>query len=468
MSSAANLRPLRSVNDSAPEPGPNEATAGAPTQLSGWGHSPVVQGRQLLSEDLEHATRGARLSRGLGRSYGDSSLPASGSDLVVGTPLADRLLSFDPETGLVRAEAGFPLMKLNRVFLPRGWFTPVTPGTHYVTLGGMVAADVHGKNHHVAGCFGDHVTKLRMRVADGRVLECSETQERDLFRATIGGMGLTGHILEVEFCMRRIPSPWIWQESVRTPDFDATLERLQEAGRHWIYTVCWADFLAGGRNLGRGTLMMGRWAEPGQAPRGVPRFRSAPELPFFLPDWFLQTWMVRTFNRLNYTVHGARTHAGIIHPETCFYPLDVVRQWNRLYGKRGFTQYQCVLPTSDGMARPWRLLERLRSLRAPVYLCVIKDCGREGRGMLSFPKPGMSFALDIPIFPGIQPLIDSLNDLVVAEGGRIYLAKDGYTRAEHFRAMEPRLEAWTRVRRQWDPEGKLRSAQSVRVLGDTA
>lgn len=434
--------------------------------LSGWGRHPVVTGHEALSEDLEQITRGVVLTRGLGRSYGDASLPPPGPYRVAGSVLADRLLAFDPDTGILRAEAGCPLWRINRIFLPRGFFTPVTPGTHYVTLGGMVAADVHGKSHHVDGCFGEHVTRLKMRVADGRIIECSDEVERDLFRATLGGMGLTGHILEVDFRLRRIPTPWIWQESVQTPDFDATIERLREGSRQWPMTVCWSDFLNKGPRAGRGIVMMGRWAEPGEAPPQQPRLRRALSLPPVFPSWALQKWMVRVFWWLNYVKHGARVHTGIVHPETFFYPLDVVRDWNRVYGPRGFTQYQAVLPTSGDNSRHRRFLARLHALNAPVFLCVIKDCGPEGKGMLSFPKPGVSYALDLPISAQTQALVDALNEFVIAEGGRVYLAKDAFTRADHFRAMEPRLDAWTRVRRQWDPHGTLRSAQSIRVFGD--
>jgi decaprenylphospho-beta-D-ribofuranose 2-oxidase len=438
------------------------------TTLTGWGRYPRVNGLEVQSENLPEITEQAALSRGLGRSYGDSSLPARAGVPVANTTLADRFLAFDPQTGLLRAEAGTSLLAINRTFLPRKWFPPVTPGTQFVTLGGMVAADVHGKNHHRDGCFGEHVTALRMRVADGRVLECSDDDEPELLRATLGGMGLTGHILEVEFRMRRIASPWIWQESEQTPDFDATIDRLAEAGKSWPMTVCWADFLARGPKAGRGLLMKGRWAEPSEAPAQLPRFRGAPTLPFLLPSWLLQPWMVKVHNELRYLVHGARTRTSIVHPETYFYPLDIVRQWNRLYGKRGFTQYQCVLPEPQKRERHRRFLDLLQSRGAEVFLCVIKDCGPEGKGMLSFPRPGVSYALDMPIGAGTQSLVDALNEYVIAEGGRIYLAKDAFTRAEHFRAMEPRLDAWNRVRRRWDPHGRLRSAQSVRLLGDQA
>ncbi len=436
------------------------------TELSGWGGYPRVCSRERRSEDLERITRGAVLTRGLGRSYGDSSLPPSGAHVVAGSPLADRLLGFDAATGVVRVEAGFPLVALNRLFLPRGWFTPVTPGTHYVTLGGMVAADVHGKNHHVAGCFGEHVRRLRMRVADGRIIECDDGTERDLFRATLGGMGLTGHILEIEFQMQRIASPWIWQESEQVPDLATGLDSLQAASAQWPMTVLWSDFLAPGAAFGRGTLIKGRWAEPHEAPPAPPSWRRAFALPLAAPSWLLQPWMVAAAYLLRYRMHGSRPRVGITHPETFFYPLDFLRDWNRAYGRRGFTQYQVVLPGPASHPRHARFAQALRDHGGQVFLCVIKDCGAEGKGLLSFPKPGISYALDMPVGPTIQTVVDALNEVAAAEGGRIYLAKDAFTRADHFRAMEPRLPAWNAVRRAWDPRGQLKSAQSIRLLGD--
>jgi FAD/FMN-containing dehydrogenase len=305
-----------------------------------------------------------------------------------------------------------------------------------------------------------------MRVADGRIIECSVDTERDLFLATLGGMGLTGHILEVEFQMSAIPTPWIWQESEQVPNFATGLERLQQASKAWPFTVLWSDFLAPGAHFGRGLLMVGRWAEPHEAARPAPRWRRVPAMPVWLPSGLLQPWMVEIVWFLNYWKHGRRPRAGLIHPETYFYPLDILRDWNRVYGRRGFTQYQVVLPGPYDHPRHERFTRVLRERGGHVYLCVIKDCGPEGRGMLSFPKPGVSYALDIPVTDHTQALVDALNDVAVAEGGRIYLAKDAFTRPEHFRAMEPRLDAWTAVRRRWDPHGRLKSAQSVRVLGD--
>jgi FAD/FMN-containing dehydrogenase len=446
-----------------------ESDGATTVELAGWGRYPVLPGRELLGEDLETLTEHATLSRGLGRSYGDASLPPTASSVVAATVLADRILSFSPDSGLTRVEAGFPLWRLNRLFLPRGWFIPVTPGTHFVTIGGMVASDVHGKMHHVEGCFGEHVTQLRIRVTDGRIIECSDQVAPDLFRATIGGMGLTGHILEVEFRMKRIPSPWIVQEVEACPSFDHLLGAIQRAGKTWPFTVAWADFLDLGTHMGRGTLMVGRWAEPHEAPAAPPRFHRPLAVPPVFPSWFLQPWMVRLFNRLNYAVTQRRAGRSIVSPETFFYPLDIARNWNHLYGRRGFTQYQCVLPVSDaGFSAHHRLLDVLRRWRAPVFLAVIKDCGAEGKGLLSFPKPGISYALDLPVDARTQTIVDAINEVVISEGGRIYLTKDAFTRAEHFRAMEPRLPAFEAVRRVWDPERRLRSAQSVRLFGDRA
>jgi decaprenylphospho-beta-D-ribofuranose 2-oxidase len=450
--------------------------------LSGWGRL-SVPGREVRSEDLERITAGAVLTRGLGRSYGDSSLPppspSPGDREVAATPLADRILAFDEETGRLRGEAGLSLLELNRLLLPRGWFVPVSPGTQYVTLGGMVAADVHGKNHHVDGTLGRHVEWLRIRLAGrsggsesdeaGQIVTCSRDERPDLFRATLGGMGLTGHILEVELRMRRIPSPWILQESERHGRLADFLGALKTASREWPYTVGWIDGLSRGRKTGRGILNRGRWAEPGEAPERPPSSRRRLSVPFVLPGFVLSRPPVRAFNTLYFHAHPRRMRRRIVHPESFFYPLDAVLHWNRMYGRRGLTQYQCVLPEPGSTERARRFLERLTELEklgGASFLCVVKDCGEEGEGLLSFPRPGVSIALDLPVRETTTELVARLDELVIREGGRIYLAKDAFTTEDHFRAMEPRLPEFERVRAKYDPEGRIRSAQSVRVLGD--
>jgi FAD/FMN-containing dehydrogenase len=436
-------------------------------ELSGWGRHPVVRGVERLSEDLLTASEGVCLSRGLGRSYGDASLPADATRPVLGTRLADRILAFDPQTGVLRAEAGLSMERINALFPVRGFAAPVSPGTQFVTLGGMVASDVHGKNHHVAGSFGEHVRGLRLRVADGRVLEVSAESEPELFLATLGGMGLTGHILEVEVALERIPSPWILAERERARDLDELVEALRAASRQWPFTVAWADTAVRGAQMGRGFLTRGRWAEPGEAPVQRPSRRRRFDVPVDLPGWVIAPWSIRIFNALWYRRQGDRPWRGIAHPEPFFYPLDAVGHWNRLYGRRGFAQYQCVLPLERDNRIYRRFFDVLTRHGGASPVSVIKDCGAEGRGTLSFPKPGISIALDLPMRGArTQALVDALNEIAIEAGGRIYLTKDALTRREHFAAMEPRLARFDEVRRKWDPERRLKSAQSVRLLGD--
>jgi len=436
--------------------------------LTGWGRLPKP-GKEILSENLEKVTVGATLSRGLGRSYGDSSLPAAKGDKVVNTRLANRILSFDEQTGRMRAEAGLSLAEINRYFLPRGFFSPVTPGTKYVTLGGMVASDVHGKNHHVDGCFGAHVHAMKIRLASDEVVECSPAENADLFYGTIGGMGLLGHILEVEFTMHRIPSPWIWMDSERMPDIDTFLGGLGNAAPRWPMTVGWIDCITTGSSLGRGILMAGRWATPEEAEKNPPAEGPQVTFPVELPNWALNPITGGLFNSLYYWRHLPQRLETLVSPEKFFYPPDAILEWNRAYGSRGFTQYQCVIPRAAGAPAVREFMFLLTKLGGASPLCVIKDCGPESRANLSFPLEGTSIAIDMAVSPSLQGIIDRLNEFVIATGGRIYLTKDQFTRPEHFAKMEERrLPAFFALRDKWDPTRKLRSAQSVRLFGDKA
>jgi FAD/FMN-containing dehydrogenase len=438
------------------------------TMLSGWGRTPWVMGHERLSEDLASACRDAALTRGLGRSYGDASLPARSGGIVAGSRRADCVLAFDRVRGVLRAEAGMSLSDLTELVRPLGWSCPVVPGTGQVTLGGMVAADVHGKNHHVAGTLGQHVTGLLLLVADGRELVVGPTDEPELFDATLGGMGLTGHILEVELQLQAIPSPWIRLEEQPVADLEALLGALRAASDSWPYTVAWVDALATGAALGRGVVMKGRWAETDELVTALPRPPRERTLPFEPPEWALGRTSVGLFDACYYHAHRLRPRRGIVHPDAFFHPLDALHDWNRLYGRRGFVQHQCMLPGDDVADTVRRLLTALVARNGSSFLTVIKDCGAEGRGLLSFPCAGVSVALDLPMRgAATQALIDELNEIVIAASGRIYLAKDALTRPEHFAAMEPRVAAWNTVRRAWDPDGKLKSALSVRLLGDS-
>jgi decaprenylphospho-beta-D-ribofuranose 2-oxidase len=452
-------RPVESLSV---EPGEEE--------IAGWGRHPVGRGRVERPERLALPAGGRPLvPRGLGRAYGDAALPANPGGLVLETTRADRIHSFDPATGRLHCEAGLSLAEILRVFVPRGWFPPVTPGTKFVTVGACVACDVHGKNHHRDGSFGSFVDRVTLCTADGRLVECGPDRERELFLATLGGMGLTGLIVDVTLRLRRVESPWIVLETQGMASLDAMLEGLRLSATHWPYTVGWIDCLARGADLGRGILMRGRHAtqvEAGmrRAPRALPL-----RVPFDAPEWLLNPLFMRWFNRLYAWSHGTALRRRMVPYDAFFYPLDAVGQWNRLYGRRGFFQYQCVLPRAAGPRPVAILLERLGVAGAASFLAVIKDCGPASDAYLSFPMEGTTLALDLPNRGAVtEALVHDLNATVIEHGGRVYLAKDAVTRAEDFARMMPRLAEWRAVRERWDPGHRFRSAQSVRLFGDSA
>ena len=430
--------------------------------LSGWGRV-FGPGREVCSEDLEALTRGATLTRGLARSYGDSSLPHPADGVVASSRLADRILSFDESTGVLRAESGFSLLQLNRTFWKRGFAAPVAPGTQFITLGGMVSADVHGKDHHATGGFGAHASEIRMCLASGDIVTASRTENADLFKATIGGMGLLGHILDVTFKMPRIPSAWVAIETEKMPDLDSYLAGLKEAAKRFPFTMGWIDTLGATGALGRGILMRGRWAEPHEGRPFVPESLRRPGLPFVFPEFAVSRLTVSAFNSFYYGIHPSTMRRRVEHPETFFYPLDAVRHWNRVYGRRGFTQYQCVIPDSAGPEGVKSFVGLLRKTGGSSMVSVIKDCGDEGEGLLSFPMRGTTVAADFPARDHVQSIIDILNAHLIELGGRIYLTKDRYTRAADYRRMDKRIDAFLTVKKKYDPMGRLRSAQSARL-----
>jgi FAD/FMN-containing dehydrogenase len=449
----------------------SEAEAARLEEVAGWGRHPIARALVWRPERLS-VPPGSRplLARGLGRAYGDAAVPASADCHVIATSRADRVLGFDGASGLLTCEAGLSLAEVLRVFLPLGWFPPVTPGTKFVTIGGCVACDVHGKNHHRDGTFGRFVERVRVCVGSGAEVVCGRSLERELFLATVGGMGLTGLITEVTLRLRRVEGPWMVVETERVRDLEAMLEGLRASAEEWPYTVGWIDCLARGRALGRGVLMRGRHAiaaEVGSRPS--PAARASLRVPIDAPEWLLNPWLVRVLNGAYYRRHRAARERRIVSYEEFFYPLDAIGDWNRLYGPGGFLQYQCVLPRAAGSAAVAALLERLSTAGAASFLAVIKACGPASDAYLSFPLEGTTLALDLP-YRGArtETLIHELNGEVVRAGGRIYLAKDAVTRAEDCARMMPRLSEWKPVRDRWDPARRFRSAQSVRLFGDPA
>jgi FAD/FMN-containing dehydrogenase len=395
------------------------------------------------------------IARGLGRSYGDSSL----STAMLDTCYLDHFLSFDADSGLVACSAGVTLDDILRIFVPKGWFLPVTPGTRYVTVGGAIAGDVHGKNHHVEGCFSDHVVGMELLLGNGERLMASPETNEDLFHATCGGMGLTGVIVSATIRLKPIRSSTIKQTTIKTPDLDTVLAAFEE--HHTAtYSVAWIDCLAKGKHLGRSLLMLGEHAEEG----GLRVWKKKPvPVPVDLPGFLMNQLTVKTFNTLYYGRVRKMKQESEIPYTPFFYPLDALDQWNRLYGKGGFVQYQFVLPKSSGIQGLQRILERIANSGKASFLAVLKVFGAENRNHLSFPMEGYTLALDFKAEPTLFKLLEELDHLVVEYGGRINLTKDARMNADVFQAGYPRLQEFEAVREKYHARGKFCSLQSKRL-----
>ena len=439
-------------------------------KLSGWGRYPVLDCRTALlrrREDLGGllARGGTLIARGNGRSYGDAAV---NPDLTVSMLAMDRIWAFDGETGLLTCEAGVLLADILRTFAPQGWFPPVVPGTRFVTVGGMIAADVHGKNHHREGTFGAHVESLTLVLANGELRRCDPAENANLFRATIGGMGLTGVILSASFRLRRIETAYVLQETLAARDLDAVMA-LFEASRDWPHSVAWIDGLARGRALGRALLLRGRPLERRALPARLARAPLHPgqagrlTVPFDAPPALLNPVSVRLFNELYYRLGRARSGTRPVHFEPFFFPLDRIEAWNRLYGRNGFVQYQCVLPKRESPAGIAALLARVVAAGQGSFLGVLKLLGPGRGGLLSFPMEGYTLALDFPLRTGTLPLIDALDAITHAHGGRVYLAKDACCAPERIRRGYPEWTAFQAARAAAGAEATFASGLSRRL-----
>lgn len=430
--------------------------------LSGWGGYPRARCRVHRPErdDLLPALAGL-LPRGLGRAYGDAALdPVDG---VVSTERLDRLLAFDPATGLLEAEAGASLGRIGSTFLDRGWFLPVTPGTKFVTLGGAVAGDVHGKNHHVDGSFSRHVAYLDLVCPTGERIRCSEQERPDLFHATAGGMGLTGLIAQVGLRLAPVPGPWVRVTHHPSRDLEQSFRLLGDPSIQEPYSVAWIDCLARGARLGRSVLMVGEHVAGDRPSPGIaqkPRW----SVPFQLPSFLLNSLSLKAFNEVFYRLQAGKGRPFLATPDAFFYPLDKIDHWNRMYGSAGFLQYQCVLPERTALEGTRVLLERISAAGAASFLAVLKRLGPGGPGHLSFPMAGYTLALDLPFHgPRTLDLLRRLDEVVALNGGRVNLCKDACLDPATFRTMYPRFGEWLEIKRRVDPGFRLQSGLSRRL-----
>lgn len=441
-------------------------------RLSGWGQYHPISCETVRPTRFEDCrtvlseSSGPILTRGLGRSYGDSAVLSDGP-VMLGTGL-NRMLSFDKTTGLLHTEAGASLGEIINAVLPHGWFLPTTPGTKYVTVGGAIAADVHGKNHHADGTFGTWVREFTLLLADGSLRRCTPEENTPLFWATIGGMGLTGHIADVLIQMKSCPSAYYQVSYRRAGNLGAILELLESTGDQYPYSVGWIDCLASGSRLGRSVLMLGQDAEldalsPTQ--REEPFRLAGPprkSVPFPFPSFALNAWSVRAFNELYYARHGNREE--VAHYDTYFYPLDSILHWNRIYGRRGFVQYQALFPPHTAEEGLRLVLETLGRYGLASFLAVIKRSGPANPAPLSYLSEGYTLALDIPnTGDRLLKMTRELDAILLERDGRLYLAKDSLMDAATFAAMYPRKDEFLAIKRDVDPNNRFTSEQARRL-----
>jgi decaprenylphospho-beta-D-ribofuranose 2-oxidase len=425
--------------------------------LSSWGRVEEVRTLAARPERLAElndlmASEGPLLAHGLGRSYGDAPLVAGGGKTIITTRL-NRLLSFDEKSGLLVAEAGVTFAELIEIFLPRGWLTPVSPGTAFVTLGGAIGNDVHGKNHLNAGSMGQHIEWLDLLIPSGEMRRCSRTENASLFFATLGGLGLTGLIVRAALKLKAVPGPLMQVTRHRTQNLDETMSAFNSENE---YQIAWMDVLASGAALGRGLFES---AFPTQGTDSTKTHKFS--VPFNFPNFVLNPFSISLFNKLRYNLLPIGPHQ---QTTTSFlHPLDNILNWNRMYGARGFRQFQAVIPDAEAPRGIRKLLEAIASSRQGSFLATLKKLGPEGEGYLSFPRKGFTLALDFPNNAGLGELLSHLEKVTLDHGGRIYLAKDSALSASGFASMYPKLDKFRTVLAEIDPQAKMDSLMARRL-----
>ncbi len=416
---------------------------GAMSNYQSWGRYPKAKEQTVYhvfgrDDELNCEGNKSLLPRGLGRSQGDSCLNDGG--VLMETSRLDHFISFDDKQGVFRCEAGVTLDEILKFIVPRGWFLPVTPGTKFVTAGGALANDVHGKNHHRAGSFGCHVTQFELVRSGGERLVCSPEQNQEWFRATVGGLGLTGLITWVEMRLIPIESSYIEEEVIRMDGLEDFFGLATESDKEFEYTVAWLDCLSFGKALGRGLFMRGKHALNGSKKLGLATHRKPRvSVPIYVPGWLVNKGSVRAFNEVYYRKQLQRRSEKTIHYDSFFYPLDVVADWNKIYGKRGFFQYQCVVPRECSHEVVPKLLEAIAASGMASFLATMKFFGdASSPGIMSFPRPGVTLAIDFVNYgSSTLGLFQKLDDIVMCAQGAVYPAKDARMSARVFKSSFP-------------------------------
>jgi FAD/FMN-containing dehydrogenase len=436
--------------------------------IANWGNYPVVESNEesfsfpdQLQQLMDDQT--PFIPRGNGRCYGDASL----AKRTISTLKYNKILSFDTAKGIFACESGLTLDQILEVIVPKGWFLPVTPGTKFITVGGAVASDVHGKNHHIDGSFSNHILEMDITLSSKETLTCSPVMNPDLFEATCGGMGLTGIITRISFQLKKMETAFIRQKQIKAANLEELIG-LFETHQHYTYSVAWIDCLKKGAQFGRSILMLGEHAlltdlseKQKQDPLRLPGKKQI-NFPFDLPSWVLNAFTVKAFNYLFYTKNFKKEINSVISYEPFFYPLDAILHWNRGYGKNGFLQYQFVLPleAKQGLVE---ILNRISDKGLGSFLAVLKVFGKQ-ESIISFPKEGYTLALDFPVRPGLLAFLDELDLVVLRYGGRLYMSKDARMKPEVLQSGYPDLGKFKDIVRKYNPDGRIHSLQSDRLF----
>jgi FAD/FMN-containing dehydrogenase len=428
--------------------------------LNSWGMYPIIKNKSIIIEGKNRLKQKLEKEQecipfGNGRSYGDSAL----NNKIIYCKSYNYFLDFDEDSGILHCQSGVLLSEIIEIFVPKGWFLKVTSGTKFVTIGGAIASDIHGKNHHIEGCFSNSVNEFNLMLPNGEIKKCSKFQNKELFLATCGGMGLTGIILDAKISLKKINSKNINQTTIKTKNLKETFEAFEKYS-YLPYSVAWIDCLAKGKEIGKSILMVGDFANDGDLNI---KNRKKLNIPFVFPSFVLNHFSIKIFNWLFYKKTKDRISKQIVDIDTFFYPLDSINNWNRIYGKNGFTQYQFILPKDlsyDGLKE---VLSEISKSKKGSFLAILKLYGEANENYLSFPIKGYSLALDFKIENNLFELLNRLDKIILKYNGKIYLTKDSRISKYTFEQGYPHIEKFRNLRKKYEMDKKFQSLQSKRV-----
>ena len=437
-------------------------------KISGWGNYPsietLIHTPNNRKELLKHLSKGQCIARGNGRSYGDSAINSSNT---IDMKKFNHFLNFNNKNGLLTVQAGILIIDILDNFIKKGWFMPVTPGTKYVTIGGMVAADVHGKNHHKDGSFSEYIQWIDLIDKNQNLIRCSRKKNKDLFFNTIGGMGLTGVILNVCFKLIPIETSWVKQTIIPTKNLEKTIEFFTKY-EQVTYTVAWIDCMSEGEQLGRSLIMLGEHAKLEELPDNIKkkRFenkqRKKIKIMFHFPKFIMNWVFIKLFNIIYYNLGKLKKGENFVDIESFFYPLDSILNWNKIYGRNGFLQFQCVIPTKYSKKAIIEIFKIMKTFGSSSFLAVLKKLGKEN-GSISFPMEGFTLALDFPVSDKNLLMMKKLDDIVIRYRGRFYLAKDSRIGSKTLLKSDDRFTVFQKMRKNKNLSNKFNSSQSLRL-----